>query len=59
MLAGITYLFAIANINGTLVKLTNFAVRGVRGNVALLPIVLFLLAFACRLSDQEPLRSVP
>ena len=46
MLAGITYLFAIANINGTLVKLTNFAVKGVRGNVALLPIVLFILAFA-------------
>ncbi len=45
MLAGITYLFAIANINGTLEKLTKFAVRGVRGNVALLPIVLFLLAF--------------
>ena len=46
MLAGITYLFAIANINGTLVKLTNFAVKGVRGNVAMLPIVLFILAFA-------------
>jgi Na+/H+ antiporter NhaD/arsenite permease-like protein len=45
MLAGITYLFAIANINGTLVKLTNYAVRGVRGNVAMLPIILFLLAF--------------
>ena len=46
MLAGITYLFAIANINGTLTKLTSFAIKGVRGNVALLPIVLFLLAFA-------------
>ena len=46
MLAGITYLFAIANVNGTLTKLTNFAIKGVRGNVALLPIVLFLLAFA-------------
>ena len=46
MLAGITYLFAIANTNGTLEKLTKFAVKGVRGNVALLPIVLFLLAFA-------------
>src|SRR5512143_527315 len=46
MLAGITYLFAIANINGTLTKLTNYAVRAVRGNVALLPIILFLLAFA-------------
>jgi len=45
MLAGITYLFAIANTNGTLVKLTNFAVKGVRGNIALLPIILFLLAF--------------
>jgi Na+/H+ antiporter NhaD/arsenite permease-like protein len=46
MLAGITYLFAIANINGTLEKLTKFAVKSVRGNVALLPIVMFLLAFA-------------
>jgi Na+/H+ antiporter NhaD/arsenite permease-like protein len=46
MLAGITYLFAIANINGTLEKLTKFAVKGVRGNIALLPIVMFLLAFA-------------
>jgi len=46
MLAGITYLFAIANINGTLVKLTHYAVKGVRGNVAMLPIILFLLAFA-------------
>ena len=46
MLAGITYLFAIANINGTLAKLTSFAVKGVGGNVALLPIVLFLVAFA-------------
>ncbi|MFH0823597.1 MAG: SLC13 family permease [Pseudomonadota bacterium] len=45
MLAGITYLFAIANTNGTLEKLTKFAIKGVRGNVALLPIVLFLLAF--------------
>lgn len=46
MLAGITYLFAIANINGTLEKLTKFAVKGVGGNVALLPIVMFLVAFA-------------
>ena len=46
MLAGITYLFAIANVNGTLTKLTKFAIRGVRGNVALLPIILFILAFA-------------
>jgi len=45
MLAGITYLFAVANVNGTLTKLTNFAIKSVRGNIALLPIVLFLLAF--------------
>ncbi len=45
MLAGITYLFAIANVNGTLQKLTQFAIKGVRGNVALLPIALFILAF--------------
>jgi di/tricarboxylate transporter len=45
MLAGITYLFAIANINGTLTKLTNYAVKGVRGNIALIPIILFLVAF--------------
>jgi hypothetical protein len=41
MLAGITYLFAIANINGTLTKLTNDAVKIVRGNIALIPILLF------------------
>jgi hypothetical protein len=45
MLAGITYLFAIANVNGALQKLTQFAIKGVRGNVALLPIALFILAF--------------
>lgn len=45
MLAGVTYLFAIAQVNGTLEKLTKYAVKSVRGNVALLPIVLFFLAF--------------
>ncbi len=52
MLAGITYLFAVANVNGTLAKLTNYAVRAVRGNVALLPIILFLVAFG--LSSMGP-----
>jgi Na+/H+ antiporter NhaD/arsenite permease-like protein len=52
MLAGITYLFAIANVNGTLSKLTNYAVKAVRGNVALLPIILFLVAFG--LSSMGP-----
>jgi Na+/H+ antiporter NhaD/arsenite permease-like protein len=45
LLAGTTYLFSIAAVNGTLEKLTTMAVRSVRGRAALLPIVLFFLAF--------------
>jgi Na+/H+ antiporter NhaD/arsenite permease-like protein len=45
MLAGVTYLFAIAQVNGTLEKISKYAIKAVRGNVALLPIVLFFLAF--------------
>lgn len=45
MLAGVTYLFALAQVNGTLEKITKYAIKSVRGNVALLPIVLFFLAF--------------
>jgi di/tricarboxylate transporter len=44
LLAGVTYLFAIANVNGTLEKITKYAIKAVRGNVALLPIVFFFLA---------------
>lgn len=46
MLAGVTYLFAIAQVNGTLEKISKYAIKAVRGNVALLPVVLFFLAFA-------------
>lgn len=46
LLAGTTYLFSIANTNGTLEKVTQKAVRAVRGRAALLPIALFFLAFA-------------
>ncbi len=52
MLAGVTYLFAIAQTNGTLEKIAKYAIKAVRGNVALLPIVLFFLAFA--LSSMGP-----
>lgn len=52
MLAGVTYLFAIAQTNGTLEKISKYAIKAVRGNVALLPIVLFFLAFA--LSSMGP-----
>jgi Na+/H+ antiporter NhaD/arsenite permease-like protein len=45
LLAGTTYLFSIASANGTLEKLTAYAIRAVRGRTALLPIVLFFLAF--------------
>lgn len=45
MLAGVTYLFSLANVNGTLEKVTKYSIKAVRGKVALLPIVLFFLAF--------------
>lgn len=44
-LAGVTYLFGIAQVNGTIDKITKYSVKAVRGNVALLPIVLFFVAF--------------
>ncbi|MGE5654509.1 MAG: SLC13 family permease [Bacillota bacterium] len=44
-LAGVTYLFAIAQVNGTLDKITKYTIKSVKGKVALLPIVLFFLAF--------------
>jgi len=44
-LAGTTYLFGIAIANGTIEKFTRYAVKAVRGSVAVLPIVLFFVAF--------------
>jgi di/tricarboxylate transporter len=52
MLVGVTFLFGIAQSNGTLDKITKYAVKMVRGKVALLPIVLFFLAFV--LSSAGP-----
>ncbi len=52
LLAGTTYLFSIANTNGTLEKVSRYAVSAVRGRAALLPIALFLLAFG--LSSMGP-----
>jgi Na+/H+ antiporter NhaD/arsenite permease-like protein len=46
LLAGTTYLFSIASTNGTLEKVTKYAVKAVRGRAALLPIALFVVAFA-------------
>ncbi len=45
LLAGTTYLFSIANTNGTLEKVSSWAVKAVRGRAALIPIALFFLAF--------------
>jgi di/tricarboxylate transporter len=45
-LAGVTFLFAIAKVNGTLDLLANRAAVLVRGNAGLLPVVFFVLAGA-------------
>ena len=45
-LAGVTLLFAVAKTNGTLEILARRAARLVRGHVALLPVLFFVLAFA-------------
>lgn len=52
MMAGVTFLFGIAQVNGTLEKVTDRTVRMVKGRVALIPVVLFFLAFA--LSSMGP-----
>ena len=46
VLAGVTYLFAIAKNNGTVDWLVQAALRSVRGRVALVPWVMFLVAAA-------------
>ncbi|MBC9205886.1 hypothetical protein IBL26_03485 [Roseomonas aerophila] len=43
-LVGITYLFAIAQKNGTIDLLVHWAVRGVGGRIALIPWVMFCVA---------------
>jgi di/tricarboxylate transporter len=44
-LAGVTFLFAVARVNGTLDILAHRAATLVRGNAGLLPLVFFALAF--------------
>ena len=43
-LAGVTLLFAMAQSNGTLTRLTHHAVRLCRGNAGTIPIIFFVLA---------------
>ena len=44
-LAGMTLLFSLAQVNGTLDRLAHHAVRSCRGNRGMIPIIFFLLAF--------------
>lgn len=44
ILAGVTYLFAIVQNNGTIDLITNWGLKAVRGNVGLVPWVMFALS---------------
>ena len=44
-LVGVTLLFAQANVNGTLEKVSNLSLRLARGNAGAIPILFFFLAF--------------
>ena len=51
-LVGMTLLFSLAQVNGTLDRLAHHAVRSCRGNRGMIPIIFFLLAFG--LSSMGP-----
>lgn len=54
MLAGTTFLFSIAQVNGTLEKVAKYAIKAVKGNTALLPIVLFFVALVMGAAGPGP-----
>ena len=43
ILAGVTFLFALASTNGTMEKVSAHAIRACRGNTALLPLIIYVL----------------
>jgi di/tricarboxylate transporter len=43
ILVGVTFMFACAQVNGTMEKFTAYAVRLAKGNTALIPFILFIL----------------
>lgn len=43
ILIGVTFMFACAQVNGTMEKFSAYAVRLAKGNTALIPIILFIL----------------
>jgi di/tricarboxylate transporter len=45
-LIGVTLLFSQAHVNGTLDRLAQFAVRGCRGDLGLIPVMFFVLSLA-------------
>jgi len=45
MMAGVTYFFAMAQVNGTLEKIIKYTLKSVKGNTAVLPIIFFFVAF--------------
>jgi Na+/H+ antiporter NhaD/arsenite permease-like protein len=51
-LVGVTLLFALAQVNGTLERMTHRAVRICRGNCGTIPIMFFMLG--CALSSMGP-----
>ena len=44
LLTGVTFMFGMAQTNGTLQKLTNHSLRLCGGNTALVPVIIFVLA---------------
>lgn len=45
-LTGVTFMFSCAQVNGTMEKITSYAVRLARTNTALIPIIIFVLIAA-------------
>ena len=43
ILVGVTFMFGMAQTNGTMEKLTAYAVRASGGNVALMPLIVYIL----------------
>ena len=43
ILVGVTFMFGMAQTNGTMEKLTTYAVRASGGNVALMPLIIYIL----------------
>ena len=54
MLAGTTFLFSFAQINGTLEKVTKYVIKGIKGKVVLLPWLLFFIGLVIGAAGPGP-----